>query len=95
LATTTRRTSARLIVATPSSYQAFVTDFPSSRVRAPSISEPRIEFVRTHPLSAVGTELEAINWQHVGIGAGFALALVLLGGGAALATRHLGREQTA
>jgi hypothetical protein len=91
-------------------YHAFITDFPSSRVQAPSISDPRIEFVRTHPLSAspelvasrfghpnatTGTELEAVNWQDVGIGAGFALALVLVSGAAMLATRHAGREQTA
>ena len=36
-----------------------------------------------------------VDWQDAGIGAGLALALVLLGGGAALASRHAGRAQTA
>lgn len=85
------------IVSAPSNYQAFVTDFPSSRVQAPSMSEPRIEFIRSHPRS-VG-EPQAVSagfdWKDAGIGAGLALALVLLGGGAALASRRLGRAQTA
>jgi len=71
-------------------------------------SDP-IEFVRTQPRSTApalvasrfgrpnattSTELEAVNWNDAGIGAGFALLLVLLGGGAVLATRHIGRAQT-
>jgi hypothetical protein len=36
-----------------------------------------------------------VNWDDAGIGAGFALVLVLLGGGAALVTRQKGRVQTA
>jgi hypothetical protein len=36
-----------------------------------------------------------VNWDDAGIGAGFALALVLLGGGAALVMRQKGRVQTA
>ena len=70
----------------------------------------KIEFVRTQPRSTApalvasrfgqpnattSTELEALNWNDAGIGAGFALLLVLLGGGAVLATRHMGRAQTA
>ncbi len=70
----------------------------------------KIEFVRTqprstapalvasrfgHPNATTSTELEALNWNDAGIGAGFALLLVLLGGGAVLATRHMGRAQTA
>jgi hypothetical protein len=35
------------------------------------------------------------DWKDAGIGAGLALALVLLGVGAALASRHVGRAQTA
>jgi hypothetical protein len=69
------------IVAASSNYKAFVTDFPSSRVQAPSISEPQV-------VSA------GFDWKNAGIGAGLALVL-LLGGAAALATRHMGREQTA
>ena len=73
-------------------------------------SSDEIEFVRTQPRSTApalvasrfgrpnattSTELEALNWNDAGIGAGFALLLVLLGGGAVLATRHMGRAQTA
>lgn len=36
-----------------------------------------------------------VNWDDAAIGAGFALALVLLGGAGVLATRHMHREQTA
>jgi hypothetical protein len=57
-----------------------------------------IEFVRSQPRSTGSPELVAssnFNWDDAAIGAGFALALVLLGGGAALATRHSGRAQTA
>jgi hypothetical protein len=35
------------------------------------------------------------DWNDAAIGAGLALLLVALGGGAVLATRHLGRPQTA
>jgi hypothetical protein len=71
------------------------------RVQQPSISEPRIEprieFIRTHPRSIGEPQVVAagFDWKDAGIGAGVALALVLLGGGAALAARHAGREQTA
>ena len=57
----------------------------------------KIEFVRTQPRS-IG-EPQAVSagfdWKDAGIGAGLALALVLLGVGAALASRHVGRAQTA
>jgi hypothetical protein len=67
------------------------------RVQLPSISEPRIEFVQTHPRSIGEPQVAAagFDWKDAGIGAGLALALVLLGGGAALAARHVGREQAA
>jgi len=57
----------------------------------------KIEFVRTLPRSIGEPQAVAagFDWKDAGIGAGLALALVLLGGGAALATRHAGREQTA
>ena len=57
----------------------------------------KIEFVRSKPRSIGEPQVVAagFNWKDAGIGAGFALALILLGGGAALATRHTGREQTA
>lgn len=60
-------------------------------------SSDKIEFVRTQPRS-IG-EPQAVSagfdWKDAGIGAGVILALVFLGGGAALASRHVGRAQTA
>ena len=60
-------------------------------------SSDKIEFVRTKPRAFGEPQVVSagFNWKDAGIGAGLALALVLLGGGAALATRHSGREQTA
>jgi hypothetical protein len=61
-------------------------------------SSDKIEFVRTtQPRSTGEPQVVAVgfDWGDAGIGAGLALALVLLGGGAALASRHVGRAQTA
>ena len=60
-------------------------------------SSDKIEFVRTQPRSIGEPQVVAagFDWKDAGIGAGLALALVLLGGGAALASRHVGRAQTA
>jgi hypothetical protein len=60
-------------------------------------SSDQIEFVRTQPRSIGGPQVVAagFDWKDAGIGAGLVLALVLLGGGAALASRHVGRAQTA
>ena len=57
----------------------------------------RIEFVRTQPRSIGEPQVVSagFDWKDAGIGAGLALALVLLGTGAALASRHVGRAQTA
>jgi hypothetical protein len=57
----------------------------------------KIEFVRTQPRSIGEPQLVSagFDWKDAGIGAGLALALVLLGGGAALASRRVGRPQTA
>jgi hypothetical protein len=57
----------------------------------------KIEFVRTQPRSISEPQVVSagFDWKDAGIGAGLALALVLLGGGAALASRHFGRAQTA
>ena len=57
----------------------------------------KIEFVRTQPRSIGEPQVVSagFDWKDAGIGAGLALALVLLGVGAALASRHLGRAQTA
>ena len=60
-------------------------------------SSDKIEFVRTQPRSIGEPQVvsASFDWKDAGIGAGFVLALVLLGGGAALASRHVGRAQTA
>ena len=57
----------------------------------------KIEFVRTQPRSIGEPQVVSagFDWKDAGIGAGLALALVLLAGGAALASRHVGRAQTA
>jgi len=57
----------------------------------------KIEFVRTQPRSIGEPQVVAagFDWGDGAIGAGLALGLVLLGWGAALATRHAGRAQTA
>jgi hypothetical protein len=69
-------------------------------VRATPNAAPsdKIEFVRTtQPRSTGEPQVVAVgfDWKDAGIGAGLALALVLLGGGAVLASRHVGRAQTA
>ena len=66
------------------------------RAEPRSGSSDRIEFVRTKPRSIGEPQVVAagFNWDDAAIGAGLALLLVVLGGGAALASRHLGREQT-
>jgi hypothetical protein len=60
-------------------------------------SSDKIEFVRTQPRSIGEPQVVSagFDWKDAGIGAGLALALVLLGAGAALASRHVGRAQTA
>ena len=67
------------------------------RAQPKATSSDNIEFVRTQPRSIGGTQVVAasFDWKDAGIGAGLALALVLLGLGAALASRHVGRAQTA
>jgi hypothetical protein len=47
------------------------------------------------PLLADQRSATGFDWKDAGIGAGLAFALVLLGGGAVLASRHVGRAQTA
>jgi hypothetical protein len=67
------------------------------RAQPRGTSSDKIEFVRTQPRSVSGPQVVAASfkWDDAAVGAGLALVLVLLGAGAALATRHLGREQTA
>ena len=57
----------------------------------------KIEFARTQPRSIGEPQVVAtgFGWDDAAIGAGVMLGLILLGGAAAVATRHLGREQTA
>jgi hypothetical protein len=85
--------------------RATATDYAISRgdlievVRSTPSGSPsdKIEFVRSQPRSVGEPQVVAagFDWKDAGIGASFALALVLLGGGAALASRHVGRAQTA
>ena len=60
-------------------------------------SSDKIEFVRTQPRSIGEPQVVSagFDWKDAGMGAGLALALVLLGGGAAFVSRHAGRAQTA
>ena len=67
------------------------------RAQPRGTSSDNIEFIRSKPRSIGEPQVVAsgFSWDDAAIGGGLALVLVLLGGGAALATRHLGREQTA
>ncbi|HVD66377.1 MAG TPA: hypothetical protein VNB65_05705 [Gaiellaceae bacterium] len=67
------------------------------RAQPRGTSNDKIEFVRTQPRSVGEPQVIAagFDWNDAAIGAGLVLGLVLLGGGAALATRHTGRAQTA
>jgi hypothetical protein len=60
-------------------------------------SSDKIEFVRAQPREIGEPQVVSagFNWDDAAIGAGLALALLLLGGGAAVASRHVGRAQTA
>ena len=83
---------------TPSD-NAFATGDQIEVVRALPRATPsdKIEFVRTQPRSIGEPQVVSagFDWKDAGIGAGLALALVLLGVGTALASRHVGRAQTA
>ncbi len=67
------------------------------RSTQPRSSSPELFGRFSRPNATTGDQVEAvnINWGDAAIGAGLALALVLVGGGAALATRQAGRTQTA
>src|SRR4029450_10775204 len=67
------------------------------RTQPRSTGEPQVASRFGRPNATTGDELASwnVDWQDAGIGAALALALVLLGGGAALASRHVGRAQTA
>jgi hypothetical protein len=67
---------------------------PRNEVRAGDL----IENVRLAPRSVSTPQLVSspgFDWNDAGIGAALALGLVLAAGGAYIATRHLGRPQTA
>jgi hypothetical protein len=67
---------------------------PRNEVRSGDL----IENVRLAPRSVSTPQVVAspgFDWSDAGIGAGLALALVLAGGAAYIATRHMGRTQTA
>jgi hypothetical protein len=67
---------------------------PRSEVRSGDL----IENVRLAPRSVSTQQVVSspgFDWSDAGIGAGLALALVLAGGAAFIATRHMGRTQTA
>lgn len=85
--------------AMPSDYAATRGDqIEVIRSQPRNVSSDRIEFVRTQPRSVGQPQLVAapgFDWGDAGVGAGIALALVLLAGGATVATRHTGRAQTA
>jgi len=84
--------------ALPSDYvQARGDQIELVRAQPRGTSNDKIEFVRTQPRSVGEPQVIAagFDWNDAAIGAGLVLGLVLLGGGAALATRHTGRAQTA
>jgi hypothetical protein len=67
---------------------------PRNEVRAGDL----IENVRLEPRTVSTPQVVSspgFDWSDAGIGAGLALALVLAGGAAFIATRHMGRTQTA
>jgi hypothetical protein len=67
------------------------------RAQPRGTSSDKIEFVRTQPRSIGEPQVVAagFDWNDAAIGAGLAVGLLLVGWGAARATRHLGKTQTA
>jgi hypothetical protein len=84
-----------VVRSTPTATSSDKIEFVRTQPR--SITEPQLASRFVRPNTTTGDELASwnVDWQDAGIGAGLALALVLLGGGAALASRHVGRAQTA
>jgi hypothetical protein len=84
-----------VVRSTPNGTTSDKIEFVRSQPR--SIGEPQLASRFGQPNATTGDQLASwnVNWTDAGIGAGLALALVLLGVGAALASRHVGRAQTA
>jgi hypothetical protein len=68
-----------------------------ARLNPRSVVTADIENVRLQPRTTSTPEVVAagFDWGDAGIGAGFALGLLLIGGAAFYGTRHLGKVQTA
>jgi hypothetical protein len=84
-----------VVRSTPTATSSDKIEFVRTQPR--STGEPQVASRFGRPNATTGDELASwnVDWQDAGIGAGVALALVLLGGGAALASRQVGRAQTA
>ena len=84
-----------VVRSTPNGTSSDKIEFVRSQPR--SIGEPQLASRFGQPNATTGDQLASwnVNWTDAGIGAGLALALVLLGVGAALVSRHAGRAQTA
>jgi hypothetical protein len=84
-----------VVRATPRGTSSDKIEFVRAQPR--ETGEPQLASRFGQPNATTGDELASwnVDWQDAGIGAGLALALLLLGGGAALASRHVGRAQTA
>jgi hypothetical protein len=80
-----------------------VTDFPSSVMNPSARGADYSQFAYRRALPQdygvrtiqVAERPSGFDWSDAGVGAGSALVLVLLAGGASLATRHLNRPTTA
>ncbi|MGH3057258.1 MAG: hypothetical protein ACRDPP_03350 [Gaiellaceae bacterium] len=77
----------------PNGYVPFMSDFPRT-APAPGGQDATPLGDRRVPVEAVRAP-SAFDWGDAGIGAGSALALLLIAGGAVVATRHIGRPAAA
>jgi hypothetical protein len=80
------------------SYVPFVTDFPKYGSTVKPGDYELLEKNRGEPSTGSAPQVVSspgFDWGDAGIGAGAAIGLVLLGGAAFSAARHLGKPQTA